>query len=46
MAEIIAPLAKKIFTIESDSPRALPAEDYAKAISRYNKNVTACKSIQ
>lgn len=46
MAEIIAPLAKRIFTIESDSPRALSAEDYAKAISRYNKNVTACKSIK
>lgn len=45
MAEITAPLAKKIFTIKSNSPRALSAEDYAKAISKYNKNVTACKSI-
>ena len=45
MAEITAPLAKKIFTIKSNLPRALSAEDYAKAISKYNKNVTACKSI-
>lgn len=46
IAEITAPYATKIFTIQSDSPRALGAEEYAKAISKYNKNVTACSSVK
>ncbi len=46
MAEIMAPLAFKIFTIQSDSPRALSAKEYAKAISKYNKNVIAANSIR
>lgn len=46
MSEIIGGLANKIFTIKSNSPRALSAEEYAKAINKYNKNVTPCSSIE
>lgn len=45
IAEIMSPLATKIYTIQSQNPRALQAEEYAKAISKYNKNVESCKSI-
>ncbi len=46
MAETFAPFAKKIFTVTSDSPRALPAEEYAKVISKFNNNVTACPTVE
>ncbi len=46
IAEITAPYASKIFTIQSESPRALSAEEYSKVISKYNKNVTACAEIR
>lgn len=45
IAEIMSPLATKIYTIQSQNPRALQAEEYAKAISKYNENVESCKSI-
>lgn len=45
IAKIMSPLATKIYTIQSQNPRALQAEEYAKAISKYNKNVESCKSI-
>lgn len=45
IAETMSPLATKIYTIQSQNPRALQAEEYAKAISKYNKNVESCKSI-
>ncbi len=46
IAEITTPYASKIFAIQSDSTRALPSNEYAKIISKYNKNVTACNSIK
>lgn len=46
IAKIMSPPARKVFTIQSDSPRALSAVDYAKVISKYNKNVTPCTSIK
>lgn len=46
ITKIMSPLAKKIFTIQSDSPRALSAVDYGKVISKYNKNVIPCTSIK
>lgn len=46
IAKIISPLASKIYTIQSDSPRALSASDYAEVISKYNNNVFACNSIK
>lgn len=45
IAKTMSPLATKIYTIQSQNPRALQAEEYAKAISKYNKNVESCKSI-
>lgn len=45
IAEIMAPLGSKIYTIQSQNTRALSAEEYAKAIRKYNKNVESCKSI-
>lgn len=41
IAEITAPLARKIYTITPNNPRALPAEKYSEAISEYNENVEA-----
>lgn len=46
MAEIICPYAFKIFTVNSHNVRALPAKEYAYAISKYNKNVQSFLSIQ
>lgn len=45
MAETFAPFAKKIYTVASDNPRSLAAEEYAKVIRRFNSNVTSCPSI-
>jgi len=38
---IFAPMAKKIFAITPDSPRALSNTEYAKEIQKYNKNTVA-----
>lgn len=39
--------AKKIFTVQTpDNPRALPAEELAKAIGKYHKNVQAVGSLR
>lgn len=46
IAEITAPYASKIFTIQSESSRALSAEEYSKVIYKYNKNVIACTAIK
>lgn len=44
--EITAPLAEKIFTIETpDNPRALPAEKLAEAVRRRNPSVEAAGGI-
>ena len=45
ISEIMSPFAAKIYTIESKNTRALSANEYAKAISKYNKNVESCNSI-
>lgn len=39
IAELTCDLAEKIYTITPDNPRALDANELAKTISRYNKNV-------
>lgn len=46
IAEITAPYASKIFTIQSESSRALSAEEYSKVIYKYNKNVIPCTAIK
>lgn len=46
IAEIMAPYAEKIFTIESKSLRALSCIDYGNAIKRYNKNTEAVNDIK
>ena len=47
IAETMAPMAKKIFTITTpDNPRALEADVFAQIISRYNEQVQPCKSIE
>lgn len=38
---LFAPMAKKIFAITPDSPRALSATEYANEIQKYNKNTVA-----
>lgn len=37
-AKILAPLAERIFAIETDHPRALSAKEYAKELKKHNKN--------
>lgn len=46
MAEILAVYAKEIFTINSDSPRALSCEKFADTIRKYNTAVSAEKDIR
>jgi len=46
IAEILTPLAKQVYTIESpDHERALKASELAVAVEKYNAHVQACKSI-
>ncbi len=46
MASVLAPLAACIFTVMTpDNPRALPAEDLAKAVKPYNPHVQAAGSL-
>lgn len=45
IAKIMSPYGHKIYTIQSESPRALSATLYAETIKKYNKNVVACNSI-
>lgn len=43
----LAPLASQIFTIMTpDNPRALPAEELAKTVAKYNPNVQAAKGLK
>lgn len=40
---LFAPMAKKIFAIAPDNPRALSNTEYAKEIQKYNKNAVAAR---
>ena len=46
IAESISEVAKEVFTITPDSPRALSAEEYSKVIGSYGITATACQSIE
>ncbi|MGI6011340.1 MAG: bifunctional folylpolyglutamate synthase/dihydrofolate synthase [Ruminococcus sp.] len=47
VAEIMAPMADKIFTLTPPDPvRGLPAEKFAETIRRYNERVRACGSLE
>lgn len=47
VAQITAPYAKEIMTIATPkNERALPAEELAKAVRKYNSHVTAMQSLQ
>lgn len=47
VAKITAPLADEIFTIAApDNDRALPPEELARIIGRYNPRVTPCSTIK
>lgn len=47
IASQLAPLAAQIFTVETpDNPRALPAEELAKAVAVYNPRVQAAESLE
>lgn len=45
MYDGLAPLTARFVTVTPQNPRALPAEELAALLSRYNKPVTACSSI-
>lgn len=42
MAELIAPAAKKVFTVAPDNPRALSAEDHAAVFVRLGADARSC----
>jgi len=47
IAELMAPLADWIFTIETpDNHRALPADELAKIVKKYNNHVVVCQTIE
>lgn len=47
VASLTAPLADEIFTIETPgNPRALPAEELAKAVRKFHPRVTAVSSLK
>ena len=46
LTEILDPLADEYICITPASPRALPAEELAAFLSRYNKPVSVCESIR
>lgn len=47
LAKRLAPLADRVITLETpNNPRALPAEDLARAVKNYNPRVEAVDSIQ
>ncbi len=45
MADRIASVAEKVFTLTPDNPRALDAESYAKVFSSLGVDSTACASV-
>lgn len=47
VAEIMAPMAARIFTVTPPDPsRGLPSGIFAKTIEKYNENVTASQSLE
>ena len=46
MVRMLIPCAKRFFTVTPNSSRALPAEDLAAHISKYNVDVIFCESIE
>ena len=46
LTEILDPVADEYICITPASPRALPAEELAAFLSRYNKPVSVCESIR
>ena len=44
MIELLAPLAKRFYTVTPDSPRALAAKDLARQLSPYEKPTFVCSS--
>lgn len=44
MIELLAPLAKEIYTVTPDSPRALSAQELAQKLEIYGKKTTVCQS--
>lgn len=47
IARMLAPMADKIFTVQTpDNPRALPAEELALVVSKYNNSVEAAPVIE
>lgn len=47
IAEMMVPMAKEVFTIETpNNPRVLKAKDLATVVAEYNDNVTVAKSIK
>lgn len=45
MAKRISSVAKKVFCLTPDNPRALPAEDYAKVFKELGIDAEACASV-
>lgn len=43
--DLIAPLARRFFTVTPDSPRALPGEELARCLAPYGRPVTVCASV-
>ncbi len=46
MFSLVAPYISRFVTVTPDNPRALPAEDLAKALSVFGKPVTPCDSVE
>jgi len=46
MYEIVAPYISRWVTVTPDNPRALSATDLARELSRFEKPVTACASVE
>jgi len=46
MIRLLIPCAKRFFTVMPNSSRALPAEDLAAHINKYNVDVIFCESIE
>ena len=46
MAENIAPIAEKVYTVTPENERALPAHELAGVLKRYNIEAYACDSIE
>ena len=47
MASVLAPLADRIYTVMTpDNPRALPAEDLARTMGKYNSHAEAAEDLK